>query len=141
LRHDISEPGLGARGSRIVKRLGLIAPALIFGAIAAVSPSYSKITCKPIITVKEIYYSDVRNMQRTWNAVFAVDGSYCATTSGPFEIDFVRLKENAPDLQFTQEYEWRLGEFKVSLELWQDEFVQNYRVGFIASCVCQEMPY
>jgi hypothetical protein len=69
------------------------------------------------------------------------DSSHCATRSGSFEVDFIRIKEYAPDLQFTEKYRWTTGEFEIALELWADEAVIDHRVGFVAPCVCREVPF
>ena len=73
-----------------------------------------------------------------WTASIAVDRSYCAAASGAFEIDFIRIKEYAPDMQFTEKFRWAAGQFDVSIELAADESVLDYRVGFIAPCVCRD---
>ena len=68
------------------------------------------------------------------------DPSYCATRSGNFEIDVIRTKEYSPDMQFTEKYRWNAGQFDVSIELRADEAIEDYRIGFIAPCVCREIP-
>jgi hypothetical protein len=126
-----------------VKRCGLSlhARAVVVVCLATCAdPSQSscQVACKPIITVKSIRVSAVQEMQRTWTAVLVVDGQHCATSSGRFEVDFIRLKENGPDLQFTLPFTWRPGEIAVSVDLWWDETVHEYRIGFIAPCVCRD---
>jgi len=54
--------------------------------------------CKPLLTFKEVRFSEAQNQQRKWTAILAVDASRCSASSGPFEIKFVRLKEVGPDL-------------------------------------------
>jgi hypothetical protein len=76
-----------------------------------------------------------------WRATVIADASYCATRSGQFEIDVVRIKEYSPDVQFTEKYRWHAGQFDVSIELEADEAIEDYRIGFIAPCVCREFPY
>jgi hypothetical protein len=63
------------------------------------------------------------------------------TRSGQFEIDVIRIKEYSPDVQFTEKYRWNSGQFDVSIELAADEAIEDYRIGFIAPCVCREIPY
>jgi hypothetical protein len=92
--------------------------------------------CKPALTVTKASISEARNRQRTWTGVLTVDASPCSSTSGEFEIEFTRLKENAPDLQFVERFTWASGQTKVSLEIWWDEWVQDYRVSRIAPCPC-----
>ena|ERR1041384_329801 len=91
---------------------------VLLGVLAGPQQSYCGVACKPIITVKSVHLSDAQEMQRVWTAVLSVDAAYCATSSGRFEIDFMRAKENAPDMQFTEQFEWRPGEIKVSIDLW-----------------------
>ena len=67
--------------------------------------------------------------------------AYCATKSGNFEIDFIRIKEYSLDVQFTEKVRWSSGQFDVSVELAADESIHDYRIGFIAPCVCREIPY
>ena len=68
----------------------------------------------------------------TWKATLAADTRHCATRSGGFEIDFIRIKEFGPDVQFTEKFRWNSGQFDVSMEMTVDENVLEYRVGFIA---------
>ena len=44
-------------------------------------------------------------------------------------------------MQFTERYSWTAGPFDVTMELAADESIHDYRIGFIAPCVCQELPY
>ena len=104
------------------------------GAIQAVGES----ACKPVLTVKEVRFSEVRQLQRIWTALLDVDASRCATSSGRFDINFVRLKEMAPDLPFTEQFTWRPGAIEVSVDFWADEAVLTYSVGAIARCTCRD---
>ena len=102
------------------------------------------ITCKPILSIRNV--RELRTAERpvqpwTWKATVVVDASYCATRSGNFEIDFVRIKEYSLDVQFTEKYRWSSGQIDVSMELTADESILDYRIGFIAPCVCREIPY
>jgi hypothetical protein len=56
--------------------------------------------CTPAPAVRDVTFSDIELDQRTWSARIAVDAARCATTSGRFNIRFVRLKEEAPDENF-----------------------------------------
>jgi hypothetical protein len=96
------------------------------------------VACKPILTIIETRFAPVRNMQRTWTAIVLADAGYCATTSGPFEIDFIRAKEDGPELQFTKGFRWRPGRFELSVDFWFDEAVVDHRIGFVAPCVCRD---
>ncbi len=101
------------------------------------------ITCKPILSVKNVREVRTSTAPRPflWQATVAADASYCATRSGSFEIDFIRIKEYSPDVQFTEKVRWTSGQFDVSMELAADESILDYRIGFIAPCVCREIPY
>jgi hypothetical protein len=114
---------------------GLIVNMMATGAVATV-------TCKPILSVKNV--REVRTSTSpqpwTWNATIHANPIFCATRSGAFEIDFVRIKEYAPDLQFTAKFQWVSDQFDVAIELAADEAILDYRVGFIAPCVCREIP-
>jgi hypothetical protein len=105
------------------------------------SSSFSQVACKPFLSVKSA--SEIRTSTPThtwqWNATIVADANHCATRSGSFEFDFVRLKENSPDLQFTEKFRWVEGQFVVSMELTSDEAILDFRIGFIAPCVCREI--
>jgi hypothetical protein len=60
--------------------------------------------CRPTLTFEQVGLSETQGQQRLWSAVLAVDASQCATTSGRFYVNFVRLKEMAPDLLFSDEF-------------------------------------
>jgi hypothetical protein len=93
--------------------------------------------CKPALTITEVRISEARNLQRTWTAVLDAEVSRCSTTSGQFQIEFTRLKESAPDLQFVEHFIWAPGRTKISLDIWWDEWVQQYRIGHITPCPCR----
>lgn len=119
----------------------LLACALI-GLGATRAPS--AITCKPILSIKnvrEIRAASSPIKPWVWKATVVADTDFCATDSGAFEIDFVRIKEYSPDVQFTEKYRWGTGQFDVIVELTADESIHNYRIGFILPCVCRELPY
>ena len=101
------------------------------------------ITCKPLLAIKNVREIRTSTMPKPWKwqATITADASYCATRSGPFEIDVIRIKEYSPDVQFTEKYRWNSGQFDVSIELAADEAIEDYRIGFIAPCVCREIPY
>jgi hypothetical protein len=121
---------------------------LLFAAMSGVianmmaTDAMAVVTCKPILSVKNV--EDVRTSTApqpwTWNATIHANPTFCATRSGTFEIDFVRIKEYAPDLQFTAKFQWVSGQFDVTIELAADEAILDYRIGFIAPCVCRELP-
>lgn len=101
-------------------------------------PAESQPLCKPAIVSKAMRSFEVQNRQRRWTAVFAVDASRCATDAGTFAVDFVREKETAPDLAFSQRFIWRPGQTEIAMDLWWDEWISDYRVGAITSCPCRD---
>ena len=80
-------------------------PAAIVSLLAA-SHAAGAPLCKPELTVKDVTFSPIHNLQRTWTARIAVDAARCATESGRFQVNFVRLKETAPDMDFTEQFSW-----------------------------------
>lgn len=118
---------------------GLLACSFIWLAAAS---SQSAITCKPVLSLRNV--REIRTSSTpqpwTWKATVVADRTHCATGSGAFEIDFIRIKEYAPDMQFTEKFRWTPGQFDVSIELAADESVLDYRLGFISPCVCREFP-
>jgi hypothetical protein len=94
--------------------------------------------CKPRLSLQEVRLSEVQNQQRKWTAVLGVDASRCATATGRFDINFMRLKETGPDLPFAEHFMWRPGQLEVSVDLWVDEAVLDYSIGDIAPCPCRE---
>jgi hypothetical protein len=109
----------------------------------AVTSSLAAITCKPILSirnVREIRAAEMSIKPWIWKATIVVDSTFCATAAGTFEIDFIRIKEYAPDVQFTERYTWTAGQFDVTMELTADEAIHDYRIGFIAPCVCRALP-
>ena len=50
---------------------------------------------------------------------------------------FTRLKENAPDLTFSERFAWTQGRTEISLEFWADESVLDYAVDAVAPCTCR----
>jgi len=98
------------------------------------------VACKPFLSIKSV--RELRSsylLPWSWNATIIVDGSYCASQSGNFEVDFVRIKENSPDLQFTQTFRWAPSRFDVVMELSSDEAILEFRIGFIAPCACRQI--
>ena len=94
--------------------------------------------CRPSLAFKEVRFSEVRDMHRTWSAALAVDASRCAATSGRFELVLTREKENAPDLQFAERFTWKPGRVEVSVDFWRDEAVLDYSVGYVEPCGCRD---
>ena len=109
--------------------------------VLAPSTSLSQVVCKPLLSVKTVREARAFTPahQWKWSATLNADTNHCATRSGNFEVDFVRTKENSPDLQFTQKFRWSQGQFDVSMELTSDEAIHDFRIGFIAPCVCRDI--
>lgn len=98
--------------------------------------------CRPHLAVNDVRLSPLLNLQRTWTAALKVDASRCTADSGRFDIHFVREKENAPELEFNETFTWQAGELgtaqiEVSIGLWIDEAVHDYRV-YAAPCACRD---
>jgi hypothetical protein len=106
--------------------------------VCTATPNAAQQMCKPGLAVTEASISEARNRQRTWTAVLSVDASPCSSAFGEFEIEFTRLKENAPDLRFVERFTWASGQTKVSLDVSWDEWVQDYRLSRIAPCPCRK---
>jgi hypothetical protein len=118
---------------RLIRVFGLIAGMLSLNA----PQSLAQEMCKPALTIKEARISEVRNLQRTWTGVLAVDATRCATTSGAFEVAFTRLKEFGPDTQFIERFVWSDGQTEAALDIWWDEWLQDARIVDVASCPCR----
>jgi hypothetical protein len=130
--------------SRPLRRMAFTC--LLAGSFVAPGPTraYSAITCKPLLSITNVRELRTLNMPVRpwiWKATIVADASYCDTGSGRFEIDFIRIKEYSPDMQFTERYSWTPGQFEVTMELAADESIHDYRIGFIAPCVCRELLY
>src|SRR5262249_13912878 len=81
------------------------------------------VTCRPLLStkaVRDVRPSILQLQMSRWSATIVADTSFCATKSGNFEMDFIRIKDNAPDLQFTQTFRWAPKQFDISMELSAD---------------------
>lgn len=94
--------------------------------------------CKPVLSLRDVRISEAREMHRTWTGALTADASPCSTTSGQFDVQFTRLKETAPDLQFMERFTWASGQSEVSLDFWWDEWLEDHRIVSIAPCPCRE---
>jgi hypothetical protein len=93
--------------------------------------------CKPRLALEQARLSEIKAGERKWSAMLDVDASRCLTTSGSFDINFTRLKETAPDLEFSEQFTWRPGRTEVVVFFWQDEAVGDYAIGHVAACPCR----
>jgi hypothetical protein len=94
--------------------------------------------CKPGLSLRDVRISEAHEMQRTWTGVLVADASRCSTTSGFFDMQFTRLKEISPDLQFTERFTWVSGQSELLLDFWWDEWLEDYRILSIAPCPCRD---
>lgn len=94
--------------------------------------------CKPVLSLRDVRISQAHEMHRTWTGVLLADASPCSTTSGQFDVEFTRLKETAPDLQFMERFTWVSGRSQLSLDFWWDEWLEDQRIISIAPCPCRE---
>jgi hypothetical protein len=106
--------------------------------VSGVTQAIGKNACRPEVTIKNVRFSEVGSSTRVWTALLNVDASRCAASAGRFEVKFIRLKDNAPDLPFSEWFPWSLGETEVSLSFWEDEAVLDYSIGAIAPCACRD---
>jgi hypothetical protein len=93
--------------------------------------------CKPDLMFKQARLSEAKDQKRVWTGVINVDASRCDTSSGSFEIRFIRLKETGPDLLFSEWFKWSLGQVEVALDFWWDESVGSYWLGDVKPCACR----
>jgi len=112
----------------------LLAGILVHGATQALGAPL----CKPVLSINAVRMSDVRLTHKVWTAQVAVDASRCAVSAGRFDIRFVRLKENSPDLRFNERFTWKPGQVEISSEFSADETVAEYAIGDVAPCACRE---
>jgi len=112
----------------------------LLGVGFGLTPAVAASLCKPVIGFKEVRFSPTHRetMERTWSATLAVDASRCTTTSGRFEILFTRLKENAPEIEFSEPFVWKPGSMEISVNFWADEAVEGYWLHSIAACPCRD---
>jgi hypothetical protein len=94
--------------------------------------------CKPALALRDVRISEAHEMQRTWTGVLVADASRCSTTTGRFDIQFTRLKEISPDLQFTERFTWVSGQSELWLDFWWDEWLEDSRIVSVAPCPCRD---
>jgi hypothetical protein len=94
--------------------------------------------CKPVLSLRDVRTSEPRGLQRTWTGVLVADASRCSTTFGQFDVQFTRLKESSPDLQFMERFTWVSGQSELSLDFWWDEWLEDSRIVSIAPCPCRD---
>jgi hypothetical protein len=95
--------------------------------------------CRPDLAIKEVLFSEMLRptLERKWTAVVSADASRCAMNStGNFEISFLRQKETAPDLEFSQAFTWSPPSVKIAVDFWADEAAGRYWISHVSGCVC-----
>ena len=100
--------------------------------------SWSQPICRPTLAFTEAHYAPMKlpKLERTWTVVFTVDASRCATDSGTFSMLFTVWKEDAPDTEFVETFQWIPDLNVISKEFWIDEAVGAYKVNEITPCTC-----
>jgi hypothetical protein len=128
--------------ARAIRKSTTLLLLMLWSLLLGTVSSFSQVACKPLVSIKsvrEVRAPSPPALPWKWNATLLADTSFCATRSGNFEMDFVRIKEYSPDLQFTHKFRWSENEFDVLMELSPDEAILEFRIGFIAPCVCREI--
>ena len=107
-------------------------------AIAGTTQAIGEPACKPILTVKDIQFSEMRlpTLERRWTAIVSVDASRCASTAGYFEVGFSRLKEIGPEVEFREQFIWSSPSVLVGVDFWADEAVERYWIDSVQACPC-----
>ncbi len=97
----------------------------------------SEPVCTPVLAFKDVKLSEVKNHERVWTGTLSVDASKCTTTTGRFDLAMVRMIEHGPDMEFTESFNWRLGEISVSIKFHGTEAPLSYRIAEVATCACR----
>jgi hypothetical protein len=94
--------------------------------------------CRPTLAFTEAHYAPMKlpKLARTWTVAFTVDASPCAAQSGTLSIQFTVWKENAPDIEYVETFQWGPDLNVISKEFWVDEAVGAYKVNDITPCTC-----
>jgi hypothetical protein len=80
--------------------------------------------------------SGVFPQERIWKAELTGDASHCKEESGLFQLQIMRLKDNAPDLDFLVTEQWRAGGFEIMLTSAPDEQIGLAQIMWISRCSC-----
>jgi len=104
--------------------------------IAGALSSYGGSACKPTLALKDVQLSAITDQQREWTATLAVDHSSCVSSAGSFRLGILRVKENAPDLEFVEQVTWELQPKQISVLFWEDEAPLSYWID-AAPCACR----
>ena len=114
----------------------LTVPLLVMGA----TESWSQSICRPTLAFTEAHYAPMKlpKLERKWTVAFTVDASRCAKDSGSFSIVFTAWKENAPDTEYIETFQWVPDLNVISKDFWADEAVGAYRVNEVSPCPCAD---
>ena len=124
--------GIGARR----RQSGLLAAGIL---LAAMPPAVGQQPlCRPQLVLDVARLSPVHGLQRWWSATVSVDAAPCAVRKGRFAIDFIRTKENAPDLTFSEGFTWTAGGLNVSAAFWEEEAPLTAVIAHVTPCSCRE---
>ena len=130
----------------LAKRVCASVLATIIG-LSGVRQAIGANICRPVLMLNEVEFSGMMPpaLERIWSAVVSVNASACTENSkGYFDIVFTRLSENAPDLEFREQFIWSAPSFvwqapsvNVGLTFAADEAVAQYRIENITPCECR----
>jgi hypothetical protein len=105
------------------------------------APAASGEFCHPALSISDVHFTEMQppTHSRTWSAAVLVDAARCtANATGTFDIVFVREKETAPDLEFSERFVWRAPSVNAQVDFAADEAVQSYRSDNVTPCNCGE---
>src|SRR5689334_13197532 len=104
------------------------------------TPGWTQPVCKPTLAFTDAHYTPMQlpKRERTWTVAFSVDASRCAMDSGSFSILFTVWRENAPDTEYVETFQWKHDLNVISRNFWADEAVGAYRVIEVQPCLCAD---
>jgi len=108
--------------------------------LMSASESWPQSICRPTLAFTDAHYAPMKlpRLERTWTVAFTVDASRCATDTGSLSILCTVWKEDAPDIEYVETFQWVPDLNVISKEFWADEAVGAYKVKDIAPCPCSE---
>jgi hypothetical protein len=106
---------------------------VLFGATSI----HAEQICRPTFDFKQVRFSAIKAQRRSWTGILSVNATECASTSGPFDIGFLRMKESAPDLIFIERFTWKPKQVEVSVTFWEDEAVADHWINNVPTCPCR----
>jgi hypothetical protein len=80
----------------------------------------AEVACKPVLTFREVRFSEAQNQLRKWTGVLAVDAGRYVPTSGAFELKFRPDQGNGTRPAFQR---------TIQMESWTDSGVAGFLVG------------